>query len=78
MTTQQTKLIYVGPNTKNGVLMKYTVFKGGIPSHIQELFEKKPNLKYLFVPIQNMAKAQQDINTLGTPLNKYYQEALGV
>lgn len=33
-TTKPERLIYVGPSYKNGKLLKYQVFIGGLPTHI--------------------------------------------
>ena len=35
-TTKPERLIYVGPSYKNGKLLKYQVFIGGLPTHIAE------------------------------------------
>ncbi len=72
------KLIYIGPNLSRGRLLQYQVFIGGLPTHLDEEFAAMPALKRLFVPVAEMNKALEQIKQKGTPLNKYYKEALEV
>lgn len=72
------RLIYVGPTLKGYKLIKYQVFIGGYPTHIDEEFEKCPQLKRLFVPVKALVQAEKEIATAGTPLNKYYKMVKGV
>lgn len=73
--SQPTKVVYVGPNLTRGRLLRYRVFIGGLPTHLDEEFQKCPNLKKLFVDVANLNKAEIEIMTAGTPLNKYFAEA---
>ena len=43
-TTKPERLIYVGPSYKNGKLLKYQVFIGGLPTHVDDVFEKCPQI----------------------------------
>lgn len=70
------KLIYVGPNLSRGRLLRYSIYIGGYPTHLESEFEKCPNLKKLFVPITNLQDAENAIQKTGTPLNKYYGEVM--
>lgn len=72
------KLIYVGPNLSRARLLKYQVFIGGYPNHLDSEFEAMPHLKDLFVPISDMGNAVVQTQTKGTPLNKYYKQAMEV
>lgn len=72
------KLIYIGPNLSRGRLLQYQVFIGGLPTHLDEEFAAMPALKRLFVPVAEMSKALEQVKQKGTPLNKYYKEALEV
>ena len=72
------KLIYIGPNLSRARLLKYQIFIGGYPFHLESEFEKMPHLKDLFVPISDMEKAVVQTLTKGTPLNKYYKQAMEV
>lgn len=73
------KLIYVGPNLPDSKLTKYTVFVGGYPSWLEDEFNNETygeELKRLFVPINRLPKAQQEILIKGKPLNKYYRKVI--
>lgn len=70
-----TRVIYVGPNLTRGRLLRYRVYIGGLPTHLDEEFQKCPNLKKLFVSFEHIKEAETEIMTAGTPLNKYYAEA---
>lgn len=73
---QAGRLIYVGPPHKGGKLLKYQVFIDGLPTHIDDVFEKCPQIKNLFVPIAELAAAEKDIAKAGTPMHKYYRAAV--
>lgn len=72
------KLIYIGPNLSGAKLLKYQVFIGGYPTHLDKEFAECPNLKKLFVPVTELSAAEAQTKKAGTPLNKYYNEALEV
>lgn len=72
------KLIYIGPNLSGAKLLKYQVFIGGYPTHLDKEFAECPNLKKLFVPVTELSAAEAQAQKAGTPLNKYYNEALEV
>lgn len=75
VTAKPQHLIYVGPTLKGYKLIKYQVFIGGYPTHLDEEFAKCPQLKRLFVSVKDLVQAEKDVNTAGTPLNKYYKLA---
>ena len=72
------KLIYIGPNLSRGRLLQYQVFIGGLPTHLEEEFAAMPALKRLFVPVTEFSAAMEQARQNGTPLNKYYKQALEV
>lgn len=68
----QTKVVYVGPTLKRGLLGRYMVFRDGeFPEAIQELRKKSPALRGLFVPVTMLASARQRVATKGDILNTY-------
>lgn len=73
-----TSLIYVGPRISRHRLIPYTVFIGGYPKHIDDVFEECPQIRKLFVPISELTEAKKQVAKAGTPLNKYYKLAQGV
>jgi hypothetical protein len=42
-------LVYFGPTLPNGKLSQFTVFRGGLPRHVDELVKSLPVLQLLFV-----------------------------
>ena len=70
--TKQESLIYCGGNFPGGKLASYTVFKGGIPSHIDGLIEKCPALKGLFVKTDDFASMMSKINDKNSAEHQIY------
>lgn len=66
------KVVYVGPTLKRGLLSRYAVFRDGqYPKAIQELREKSPAVRGLFVPVSMLSSARQRVRTKGDILNIY-------
>lgn len=72
------KLIYIGPNLSRGRLLQYQVFIGGLPEHLDAEFDEFPQLERLFVPLEKLNEAVEEARKAGTPLNKYYKQAMEV
>lgn len=72
------KLIYVGPNLSRGRLLQYQVFIGGLPKHLDAEFDEFPQLEKLFVSVEQLNRALEEVQQTGTPLNKYYKQAMEV
>lgn len=74
-TTVKTKdakqVIYLGPNSAELGLSTGTVYIDGIPAVVGE---DKAMLRLLFVPINKIAEAQQELATEGTAMNTAYIE----
>lgn len=66
------QLIYIGPNLPGGALQRYTVFKGGIPLHVAEITENCPEIKGMFVPVNELSAAEQAMRTAGTVENTLF------
>lgn len=71
------RFIYLGPNLLKAGLQKYQVFKGDKTDVVQTLKEKYSLIEQLFVPISEMNKAMQAIQTKGTPAFLAYQQITG-
>ncbi|MGG4447631.1 hypothetical protein [Brevibacillus porteri] len=71
---QQDQLIYVGPNIPGGRLMQYTVFRGGVPEYLNDLFEKQPAIQQLIVPVKELVAFQSQVGTPGTLEHTLYQQ----
>lgn len=70
------RLIYCGPSLPGGLLQQHTIYKGGIPGHLDEVISKCPGIKSLFVPSTNFAKIQNSIKSPGSLENLRYKEVL--
>lgn len=74
-TTVKTKdakqVIYLGPNSAELGLTTGTVYIDGIPAVVGE---EQAMLRLLFVPINKIAEAQQELATEGTAMNTAYLE----
>lgn len=58
-------VVYVGPNLPGGSLSAFTVFKNGLPAHVQQLQEQTPELQALFVPVNELPTARQRLARSG-------------
>ena len=65
------QVIYLGPNSAELGLSTGTVYIDGIPAMVGE---DKAMLRLLFVPINKIAEAQQELATEGTAMNTAYLE----
>ena len=65
------QVIYLGPNSAELGLSTGTVYIDGIPATVDE---DKAMLCLLFVPINKIAEAQQELATEGTAMNTAYIE----
>lgn len=53
--------VYIGPNLPGGMLSSFTVFKNGLPAHVQEMVRQTPELADLFVPVSRLAEARRKL-----------------
>ena len=70
-TKDAKQVIYLGPNSAEVGLTTGTVYIDGIPAVVGE---DKAMLRLLFVPINKIAEAQQELATEGTAMNAAYLE----
>lgn len=76
--SEKSKLIYVGPSLRHAQLMRHQIFIGGYPAKADEIEKSCPNIRKLFVPIDQLEIAEKAVRTKGTPLNKYFRKAMEV
>lgn len=76
--SEKRKLIYVGPSLRHAQLMRHQIFIGGYPAKADEIERSCPNIRKLFVPIDQLETAEKAVRTKGTPLNKYFRKAMEV
>ena len=66
------KVVYVGPTLKRGLLRQYAVFwDGEYPASIQELRNKSPAVRGLFLPVESLTEARRRVRTKGDLLNTF-------
>ena len=70
-TKDAKQVIYLGPNSAELGHTTGTVYIDGIPAVVGE---DKAMLRLLFVPINKIAEAQQELATEGTAMNTAYLE----
>lgn len=76
--SEKSKLIYVGPSLRHAQLMRHQIFIGGYPAKADEIEKSCPDIRKLFVPIDQLETAEKAVRTKGTPLNKYFRKAMEV
>lgn len=51
--------VYIGPSLPDGSLMRHTVFKNGLPPHVEQLKLQTPEVGRLIVPVTELSAARQ-------------------
>lgn len=67
-------LIYIGPTLPN--LVQYSAFTNGMPKYIESKFERCPQLRSLFLPIEDFPDRQNEVSRIGSELNTAYETVL--
>lgn len=63
--------VYIGPSLPDGSLMQHTVFKNGLPPHVEQLKLNTPEIGRLIVPVTELAAARQDLVRHGSRARAY-------
>lgn len=53
--------IYMGPSIRGTILERYKVFRGELPSSIEEIAKKVPAIKRLIVNVNELASVEQKL-----------------
>lgn len=64
-------LVYVGPGFRNSRLSTFGLFADGVPDEFSGTIYEK-----LFVPVERLNEARQEVATSGSALNVFYKQAL--
>lgn len=67
-------LIYCGPNITRAMLLQFTVYKEGMPKHLDKHIEKCPGIKHLFVPVDGFTKTMEAVRKSGTAENTWFKQ----
>ncbi|MGG1638227.1 hypothetical protein [Paenibacillus sp. NRS-1760] len=60
------QLIYVGPTLPGGRLAQYSIFRGGVPDHLQDLITNHLEINDLIVSVATFHLAQAATQEVGT------------
>ncbi|MGF9822594.1 hypothetical protein ABE430_20240 [Brevibacillus agri] len=71
--SKKEQLIYIGPNLPGGFLAQHTVFRDGIPKHLDGIRKTYPQVDTLIVPIAQLLEAQGELRRKGTAVQQAYQ-----
>lgn len=71
-------LIYAGPTMHRRTIVAGSVYKGGIPAHVQELITRVPEVGQIIVPVTNYLQTREAAKTQGTEYNRIYNALLAV
>ncbi|QQE75719.1 hypothetical protein KDJ56_07210 [Brevibacillus composti] len=74
VSKQETPLIYCGPTLPGGLLRQHTVYRNGLPKHLDKYFEECPALRQLFVPVNQLSATIQAVATAGSAESVFYAE----
>ena len=72
--TQSEPQIYTGPNIVAFGLMRFHVYRGGLPLTVRKAAEKIPEIAELIVPVSEVEEMKQKIKTAGTNEFRLFHE----
>ena len=75
--TQSEPQIYTGPNIVAFGLMRFHVYRGGLPLTVRKAAEKIPEIAELIVPVSEVEEMKQKIKTAGTNEFRLFHELKG-
>lgn len=70
-------IFYMGPTINRGILEKGAVYRGGLPKEVEELKEKTPILKPLFVNKEKYVEACKELRDPKSRLSILYKRVEG-
>ena len=66
--------IYTGPNIFTMALLRFQVFKGGLPPYVKRAVEKIPEIQQMIVPVSEVEDIKQRISRPGTNESRLFRE----
>ena len=73
-TGADNSVMYIGPNRLMDGLKRFTVYRGTPTEFIAQVSGKYKNISRLFVQVEKLNKAMQDVTTKGTPVFLAFHE----
>lgn len=68
-------LIYCGPSF-NGELQQFSIYKDGVPKHIESYIEGCPEIERMFYPTSELIKVRNRIKEKGSMEHQMYTRIL--
>lgn len=65
-------LVYVGPTISKLGISQFSLYRDGIPLHLNAAVKECSYLSELFVPVESLNAARRDINRDGSRLRTVY------
>ena len=72
--TESEPQIYTGPNIFAMALMRFQVFRGGLPPYVKRAVEKFPEIQQMIVPVSEVEDMKQRISQPGTNESQLFRE----
>ena len=72
--TESEPQIYTGPNIFAMALMRFLVFRGGLPPYVKRAVEKYPDIQTFIVPVSEVEEMKQKIIRPGTNESRLFRE----
>lgn len=72
--TESEPQIYTGPNIFAMALMRFQVFRGGLPPYVKRAVEKFPDIQAFIVPVSEVEDMKQKISRPGTNESRLFRE----
>ncbi len=73
--SKKTAFMYMGPSIKGGVLIHGSVYQE-IPKHLDDIFEKAPSVKELFIEVSEINNFKRDLNNQSSKAFRLRRKAL--
>lgn len=71
-------VVYCGPTLPKAQLTAMSVYRGGLPRHVQALVEQTPEIGKLIVPVADLSVMRERTRTPGTEEHRLYNAALSL
>ncbi len=72
VTTEPKQLIYIGPNLSGGRLATSYITLGGFPAYLEDVAKDRPEIRLLFVPVNELAASKAELRVTGSVLQQAY------
>lgn len=74
-TTDKTQVMYLGPNKFELSLITGSVYIDGVPAIVKQVKAVYPLLETLFIPLDHIGEAEEQLKKQGSALQAAYEQA---